>query len=191
METIGEFTKKVGGLNRRDKILFFGGLAVNVLMLILVAANWKDANEYVALGYIGVAVACLINGSLIISPVPAFLVVFIASKILNPFLLIAVAAVSVSIGESAKYFIGEGIDGLVSKYKWHGFLKRMFLKAPFLFLVVWISLPNPIQAIGQMFAGSVNYPFWKFALATVLGNLIWYTSVVNFGQWLFASGIVG
>jgi membrane protein DedA with SNARE-associated domain len=112
----------------------------------------------------------------------------LAASVLPLLPLILVAGLAATIGESMAYLLGDGIESLIGDAKWHKRLKSLFLKAPFIFLVIWIALPNPIQTLGQVFAGSVKYPFGKYILATMLGNLIWYTSVAMSGYW--AAGLI-
>ncbi len=182
--------QKIELIDKRDWYLIIGVTLINITIVAFVVLSGGTIEEYAALGYLGVFTANILNSAVLFSPLPAFAVTFLAASQLDPVILIIISSIAAAIGESAIYLAGDGIDKLVNDFRWHKFIRRLFDRSPFLFLVVWISIPNPIQAFGQMFAGSVSYPFWKYFLATLLGNFIWFVLVVYSGQWLFEQGIL-
>lgn len=160
-------------------------LVANFVVLFIALSGSRDAEDYAALGYVGVATANFLNSATLFSPIPAFVATFLAASVLNPVILVLLSSSVVTVGESVPYFLGGGVNKAFADYKWHKQLRHYFYKSPFLFLVVWIGLPNPVQSLGQVFAGTVKYPFWKYSLATFLGNLIWFSIVVLSARGLF------
>jgi uncharacterized membrane protein YdjX (TVP38/TMEM64 family) len=177
-----KFKAKAKRLRRRDWMLIVASLGVSTIVLIMTFFFPFDDEQWSAAGYLGVALVNIMAAAALYSPIPAWLVSFRAAEYLNPITIILISSIAVTIGESTKYFFGEGLEHLVNDYKWHKRLSKLFLWKPFLFLVVWIALPNPIQSLGEVFAGSTKYPIHKYLLATLIGNLIWFMGVVALGR---------
>lgn len=140
-----------------------------------------DVEAYQGIGYLAIGAINLLSNAAMVSLVPAWIVIIAASSYLNPVVLVLLAAVTASTGELTDFIFGDGIEKMINDTKWHRRITNWFDKAPFLFLIIWVAIPNPIQAIGQIYAGSTKYPIWKYWVASVIGNSIWYTMVVFFG----------
>lgn len=190
MEIFSDIFNKFTKISRRDKFLLAFVFVFNLILMAFLLLSDVDLETYAALGYLGVGTANFMTSATIFTPVSAAVVTFIAAKSLDPVLLIVISSIGTTIGEGVIYILGDGIDEVVNQYKWHKKLKKWFFKAPFLFLVIWVALPNPVQAFGQIFAGSTRYPIWKYSLAIFIGNAIWFTLVVYAGQWFFDLGLI-
>jgi membrane protein DedA with SNARE-associated domain len=179
---------KLKKLTSRDTVMIFFSLLVSLFSLFLLLIFSFDTDQYAGLGYLGIILTNILTSTAIYSPVPAWLVSLRAAQFLNPYLIILVSALTVTCGEFTKYFFGDGVEVWVADRKWHKFLKGLFLRAPFLFMVIWVALPNPIQSLGEAFAGSTNYSIRRYFLATFIGNCIWFTLVVFAGRILLGVG---
>ena len=177
-----EFNQKFAQVDRRDRILIAVTTIINLAIFILFLFVDFSEESIAAYGYLGVGISNLLNSATLMSFVPVWATTMIAAKGLNGPLVVLIATSVTTIGESVAYFMGDGVDKLIRDYKWHKTFRKWFYKSPFLFLVIWIGLPNPAQSIGQVFAGSVEYPYWKYILATFIGNIIWFSILVYIGQ---------
>lgn len=185
------FIKSINNLSLRDRLLILGSTTVSIAVGIYLAQMPQDTEYYLSLGLGGLALACLLNGASVFSPVPLFLLVFLASFKLDHLPLILVATTASTTGEFSSYLLGRGLQSLTLDYKVINTLKRWFYRAPFLFLTIWIAIPNPTQSIGQIFAGTAGYPWWKYFAANYLGNLIWYTALIKIGgEFLSLSNVI-
>ncbi len=185
-----KFLRKFAKVDQRDRFLIVFSLLVGVLSLLLTLPflfSSEIVGQYTSYGYLGVGFINFLSDVAPFSPVPASLVTFAAANNpgFNNLLLILVSAIATTCGQVFQYLFGDGIDKLVRDYKWHARLRALFFKSPFIFLVVWIALPNPVKSIGQIFVGTAEYPFWKYFIAALIGNSIWFASVVYFGRWFF------
>jgi membrane protein DedA with SNARE-associated domain len=183
--------EKISRISGRDKSLIALAIVSSLLTLGMAFLFPFEAEEYKNWGYVGIGVAVFLASVPVVSPIPAFVATFFAAGHLNPVLLVVISAAGSTLGEYVAFILGDGLDGFIAHRKWHIWLKKLFFKAPFIFLVIWVALPNPIQALGQVFAGSTGYPWWKFGLATLLGNMIWFSLVVWAGDWLLKQGLLG
>jgi membrane protein DedA with SNARE-associated domain len=175
--------------DRRDKLLILFSLLTVCMTIGIAFLIPFDLKTYSGFGYGGIFLITALNASATFSPLPTYLLPVVAAQYLNPVLVVIVAAGAAMIGETVKYWFGDGIDKVVRDYRWHKWLSRWFYRSPFLFLVVWIALPNPVQSLGQVFAGSAEYPFWKYAIASFIGNAIWFTMTIQFGSWIISLGL--
>lgn len=166
------------------KIALSSLIGVGVLVILIFDPEIVERWGYA--GYAGIGLANLLNSAALFSPVPTYLLAFLGARQFDPLLLVIITSFCASLGELVPYLFGDGINQLVEKRKWHQKLKRWFYISPFWFLVIWIALPNPAQTLGQAFAGSVHYPWWKYLAANLLGNFIWFSGVVFVGYQVFA-----
>lgn len=185
-----KFVEKFKKVDRRDRFLIVFSVIAAIASLLMTApflVNRSFADQYVNYGYLGVGFVNFISDVAPFSPVPASLVTFAAASnaSFSAPILILISAFATTMGQAFQYLFGDGIDKLVNDYKWHSKLKELFFKSPFIFLVIWIALPNPVKSLGQIFVGTAEYPFWKYLIAAMIGNTIWFYLVVVLGDWFF------
>lgn len=125
-------------------------------------------------GYLGIFLVSLIGNASIILPVPAYLAVFAAGSVLDPWLVGLVAGAGAALGELTGYALGRGGKHVIEKKnerllkntkKWtekHGLF-------PALILFAATPLPDDITGI---LAGIVSYNIKKFLLATFIGKVL-------------------
>ncbi len=123
-------------------------------------------------GYFGVFIIGFIGTATVILPTPAFLAVFVAGSVLNPWLVGIISGLGMAIGELTGY--GFGIVGkkIVEKKhkKWLKRAKGWFEKhGAFWVIVLFAVTPLPDDVIGIL-AGMLRYDIKKFFLASFIGK---------------------
>ena len=167
---------------RTQKIIIYAAIAL--LMVFVVAGVYvyfEDPaffNDFIdKYGYFGLFIAVFVtNASLFVGiPTPTYIFLAVAAG-LNPFLVTLVAAFSSALGESTGYVLGVGSRKAIEKKYGHLLeqWKYHFRKHAFLTVVVIASLPFPPDDIAGIIAGSLEYDYRKFLLATFIGKFIKY-----------------
>ena len=140
-----------------------------------------------AFGYLGVFLGSLIGSASIFLPVPSFLFVFLAGKLLDPFLVGVVSGIGSAIGELTAYAVGFGIvygkarlGGKKGRKKrrdksgekWFHRINRLFHgKHGFVVILAFAATPLPDDIAGLYF-GAIRYDIRKFFLAMLIGKII-------------------
>ncbi len=136
-----------------------------------------------AFGYLGVFLGSLIGSASIFLPVPSFLFVFLAGKLLDPFWVAIVSGFGSAIGELTAYGIGLGIiygKKKLSKKrkrkkggrKWLEKIKQSFHgRYGFFLIIIFAATPLPDDIIG-LYCGAIKYSIRKFFIATLVGKII-------------------
>lgn len=136
-------------------------------------------------GYIGIFVVNFVSSATILFPLPGIASVFLGAAIWNPVLIGIVSALGATCGELFGYLIGYGGKGfLPSKTKQHRYfytIERYFHTAGFVTIMLYSALPLPLFDVVGVLAGTLNYPVWKFALATLLGRIVKHTLIALAG----------
>ncbi len=155
-------------------------VVIFIITLLLLFLAWHERRyiyRFEHLGYFGLFAFNVLANATVFLPIPGFVSAFIAGAIWNPFLVGLIAGVGSAIGELVGFFLGFGGRGLVNnsgKGK-HEFVKKVekwFRKSGFLTIFVAAALPDPLFDLVGILAGTLDYPIYKFFLATVLGRVI-------------------
>lgn len=165
------------------KVLF---LVLIILLVVVSIYNFKgDPNDILSKIKTGnfyyiIFFAGFLGGVSILFPFPYYIfVVLFASLGTNPFILGAVAALGVMIGETTSFFLGyTGGEIIKSKYidKISKIVFRLNDKHPKripVFLFLWgsfLPIPNDFLLIPL---GAIKYPYWKTIVSLGLGNLVY------------------
>ncbi len=135
-----------------------------------------------AFGYLGVFLGSLIGSASIFLPVPSFLFVFLAGKLLDPFLVGVIAGFGSAIGELTAYGVGFGImygKKKASKRrkkkadsKWASRISKWFRgRYGFVLIVIFAATPLPDDVVG-LYCGAIKYGIKKFFIATLIGKIV-------------------
>lgn len=155
-------------------------VVIFIITLLLLFLAWHERRyiyRFQHLGYFGLFAFSVLSNATIFLPIPGFVSAFIAGSIWNPLIVGLVAGLGNAIGELVGYFLGFGGRGLVSKsdegkYRLIKKLEKWFQKSGFLTIFISSALPIPFFDVVGIFAGTLNYPIYKFFLATALGRVI-------------------
>lgn len=153
------------------------GLIILILSLLVIYLIYRFRHllrGWRRWGYLGLFLVNLISSSTVFFPVPGVATVFLGGVIWNPLLVGIISGIGAGLGELSGYFLGFGGRGLASFKKreenhWSTRLERFFHKSGFITIFLFALLPLPFDVVG-MTAGVLNYPVWKFLLATILGR---------------------
>jgi len=124
----------------------------------------------------------MIGSASIIFPLPHFLIIIAAGKILDPLLVGLISGVGSAIGELTSYGLAFGIvfgGRKIRKRKKSKHEKRLLKKIDmafknrwgFPFIFIFAVTPLPFDLIG-LYCGAVGYDVKKFFLATLIGKII-------------------
>ncbi len=155
-------------------VLVIAGLVAGVLA----AQHPEQAKAWIKTwGYVGVFFAVMItNATLFIGiPTPTYILLAVALG-MNPVLVAVVSAAGSAIGESTGYFVGLGSKKLLES-RYRSFYEKwepVFQKYSFLTVLTIAALPIPPDDFAGLLAGSVEYSYPKFILATFLGKFLKY-----------------
>lgn len=133
-------------------------------------------------GYLGVFLVSLISNASVILPIPAQIIIFLASPLMNPLLLGIIAGFGASLGELSGYVLGVGGRAVISqKYeKQLEKIKKWINKYnTFSVIIVFATTPLPFDVIG-IFCGVSRYSWKRFLLATTIGKIIMFL-LIAFG----------
>lgn len=139
----------------------------------LIAGFIQWSQEIVlAFGYLGVFIIGFIGTVSIVLPTPAFLAIFVAGSVLNPWLVGIVSGLGMAIGELTGY--GFGIVGKKVIEKKH---KKWLKKAKgwfeghgaFWVIILFSATPLPDDVVGFL-SGMIKYDIKKFFVATFIGK---------------------
>ncbi len=125
-------------------------------------------------GYLGVFIIGFIGTVSIVLPTPAFLAIFVAGSVLNPWLVGIVSALGMAIGELTGYGVGLVGKKVIEKKhkKWLKKSRAWFEKhGAFWVILVFSATPLPDDVVGFL-AGMIKYDIKKFFVATLIGKAI-------------------
>ncbi|OGG13206.1 hypothetical protein A3D77_00600 [Candidatus Gottesmanbacteria bacterium RIFCSPHIGHO2_02_FULL_39_11] len=148
-----------------------------VLLLLFVFDNREYLGHFKKLGYLGIFLVNVVGSSTVFLPLPSIISVFVSGSVWNPVWVGIVSGIGNSVGELVGYFLGFGGRGIYDhlrqgEKKMILRLEGWFKKGGFLLIVFSAMIPIPIFDFVGITAGLMNYPIWKFILATALGRIL-------------------
>ncbi len=148
--------------------------------------------RFIALGYLGCFIICLVSNATVILPVPGILLFIPVISEFNPVLLGLVGATGGAIGEVTGYLAGRSGRGIIGRGKtyvrFEGWMKRYGMWG--IFAIAAIPL-LPVDIAG-IIAGAAKMPVWKFLLPVWAGKTVKYVSLMvaaSFG-WPFVNRLI-
>lgn len=150
-------------------------LAISILLILLIWSQHGRLSKLSKYGYLGLFIINFISSATVFLPFPGTASVFLGGAIWNPYLVGLISGIGASIGELFGYFVGYGGRGLTSQFErnqWFTKVEEYFHKTGFMTTLVFSLLPLPIFDFIGVLAGALNYPIWKFTLATLIGRII-------------------
>lgn len=149
---------------------------ITLFLLFIIFEERNYINRFNELGYLGVLIVNFIASATVLLPLPGVASVFIGGAIWNPVLVGLFSAVGSMLGEIFGYFLGFGSRGFLRSFErknsWIKNLEEFFRKTGFLTIIIFSLLPLPIFDLIGIMAGALNYPLWKFSMATLLGRVV-------------------
>lgn len=170
MKKIKKQFKNISELNPKLVIFLTIGLIACSFLLR------KNIYLFERFGYLGIVVINLLSSATVIFPTPGIATTFLAGALWNPVLVGLFSGLGASIGEISGYLVGLSTRGiaykrLVKSNSFH-FLQTYFDKGGFVTILIMALIPVPIFDFVGIIAGTVQYPLWKFVLATFIGRSI-------------------
>ena len=147
-------------------------------MVLAELLQWSQS-MVAGFGYLGIFIVSIVGSATIILPVPAFLAIFAAGSVLNPWLIGIIGGLGSTIGEFTGYLVGMGGKKVIEKRhkKWLDRAKVWFEKHgafPIIFLFAATPLPDDVVGI---LCGVIKYDVKKFFLATLIGKIVMTTAL--------------
>jgi membrane protein YqaA with SNARE-associated domain len=138
-----------------------------------------------SLGYFGIFIVSFVGSASIFLPVPAFILVFLTGRFLNPLLVGFFAAIGCAFGELTGYGIGIGGRKIIEK-KYRVFLQKYkkWFKRKFIFpiIILFAATPLPDDIVGIL-CGVFKYDLRKFFIASFIGKFILNTALAFGGYY--------
>ena len=166
----------------------FGHLAYGIVSLLIIITvglftyhyreKLKHLKKY---GFVGLFLLSLIGNIAVLSPTNT-LISFAGGKLYSPIVVGLVIATGSIVGEILTYNLGVAGEIAIHHNDWYDSAKAMFEKNGFITSMLMTSIPNPFVNFAGLIAGSLGYSFWKFILASFLGNWIQYTICAFLGK---------
>ena len=157
-----------------------GGIVVAVVFAIPYIFFREQIQDMAVLGYIGLAVACLISNISIFLPSSSTIIVLVAATTLNPWLCILFGGIGTAFGEQASYLCG--VIGSSGFSKDEPVQKKVvlnwFSNKPFLTVFLFAFVPLPVFDIVGIVAGTKKMKWWKYTLAAVFGKTLKFLMAV-------------
>ena len=151
-------------------------LILTSIIIVFLTYKAKDFESFTSLGYIGILLLNFISSASVIFPMPGTLSVLWGGAVWNPILVGLFSGIGASLGEVSGYLLGFGSRGflhrLEKKNEWFLKIEYFFHKTGFMTIVIVSLLPLPIFDFIGILAGGLNYPLWKFLIATSIGRII-------------------
>jgi membrane protein YqaA with SNARE-associated domain len=159
-------------------LVFIVACSVAVYLLPLGSADLAP------LGYLAVFVSTLVGGMAIMVP-GVNVVVLVAGRSLDPFVVAVVGGFGSALGESTGYVGGRATRSLVAEQRldtrWARAVTRLVRRNAFLTIVGLAFLSVVLADVAGLVAGRVGYSYRKFFLATFLGKALRFLLVALLG----------
>ena len=159
-------------------LLFIVSCSVAVYLLPLGSA------ELAPLGYLAVFVSTLVAGMAIMVP-GVNVVVFVAGRSMDPFLVALVGGFGSALGESTGYAGGRATRSLVTERRldsrWATAIAKLVRRNAFLTILGLAFASVVLADVAGLVAGRVGYSYRKFFLATLLGKTLRFLLVALLG----------
>jgi membrane protein YqaA with SNARE-associated domain len=159
-------------------LLFIVGCSVVVYLLPLGSA------ELAPLGYLAVFVSTLLAGMAIMMP-GVNVVVFVAGRSMDPFLVALVGGFGSVLGESTGYAGGRATRNLVTARRldsrWVRAVATLVRRNAFLTILGLAFASVVLADVAGLVAGRVGYSYRRFFLATFLGKTLRFLLVALLG----------
>jgi membrane protein YqaA with SNARE-associated domain len=159
-------------------LLFIVGCSVAVYLLPFGSA------ELAPLGYLAVFVSTLLAGMAIMVP-GVNVVVFVAGRSMDPFLVALVGGFGSVLGESTGYAGGRATRNLITERRldsrWAKAVATLVRRNAFL-TILGLAFGSVVLAdVAGLVAGRVGYSYRKFFLATFLGKTLRFLLIALLG----------
>jgi len=147
----------------------------SLLCMIIVGFLFKNQyKKFTRYGYLGIFLFCLISNISIFFPGVA-LVSVLGGRLYNPWIVGMLAALGCIVGEILAYNIGAAGGAMIKGSNTYQVVENYMEKNGFLTIFFVTIIPNPVFNVVAGVAGSIEYPFYKFLIATFGGNWIQYS----------------
>lgn len=138
-----------------------------------------DSQQLAAYGYAGIFIITLLGAASLFIPGPTMIAAFVIGSVLNPLIVSLVAGLGSAIGESTGYAMGYASRALIASSKkdddkgtWYWKIFRWMGDRPFLTIFILSAVPNFLTDIAGLIAGRIEYPYYRFLIATFFGKTI-------------------
>jgi uncharacterized membrane protein YdjX (TVP38/TMEM64 family) len=158
------------------------GISLGIMILAGVATyiyrgKLKHLKKY---GLFGIFLLSIIGNIAPLSPAST-IVAFIGGKIYHPLFVGFIVAVGSILGEILTYNVGSVGELAFHEKSWYPKIQEQMEKHGFLTIVAVTAIPNPLVNIAAVVAGTLDYPLWKFLIASFLGNFIQFSICAYLG----------
>lgn len=170
-------------LSDKEKTKALLQIILGIAIIALILSLSDKIAELQAYGYAGAFLISFLSAATVLIPAPGWAAVIALSRVLDPYLLGAVAGIGSGLGEIIGYSIGSGAAGLIDrKDRNYAVLKKYASLAVFFLAFV----PNPLFDVAGLAAGALKIPVWQFLLAAITGRIARFVILAHFGMWMLS-----
>lgn len=155
-----------------DKTLWSILCMVTVVAVIVLSFIYRNTiEEYSALSYFGVFIACIASTATIFLPAPGLLVVLRYAHIFNPIVVILIGGIGAAIGEMVGYLFGWSGNAMLNIDK-SSKVFTWFTSHPNTMVFVFSMIPLPVFDFIGICAGATNMNPLRFFGICTMGKTI-------------------
>jgi len=152
---------------------------VQILTIVLIVAAFgatvyfrEHIQQIERLGYAAVFLVGLVANATIILPLPGLAVTSAMGAVCNPWIVGIVGGVGQALGELTGYMAGYSGQTWVDENPTYRRLTRWMQRHGVWPIFVLASIPNPLFDIAGLAAGALRFPWWKFLLSCLAGEIV-------------------
>ena len=139
------------------------------------------------MGYLGVFLGNVAASGTLVLPVPGLAATMGAALILNPIMVALAGASGSAVADIAGYLIGRSSHRAVESHlghrRWYARIEVWMERRGFMTLFLFAAIPNPMFDVAGIVAGSMGYPFKRFAVACWLGKATKFILLATIASW--------
>lgn len=170
-------SKKSSPRRETEWYIRIGVLLLTVVILLAIVGHKKDFYQFENLGYVGLFLLNVLSNATVLIPLPSIIAVFIGGALWNPFLVGVISGIGNAVGELVGFFLGYGGRGILNhldgnQKTWLEKVETWFRRSGFITIFITSAIPLPFFDIVGIVSGTLNYPVWKFFIATAMGRIL-------------------
>lgn len=158
----------------RNKLLLVLIFLISTGFLLLPIFFKVQFQQFKSLGLFGIFLINFISSATIFLPTPGLLAVGVGANLYNPFLVVLVATLGSTLGESTTFLFGFSsaeILKIKERKVLFAFLQMLLVRFGLIIIPVFAFVPNPFFDGLGIVAGLVKYPIKRYLVLTFIGRL--------------------
>lgn len=170
-------SKKLSQRKDSERYLRIGIFTGTLIFLLFLLTQRRLIHQFENFGYLGLFLINVLSNATVLIPLPSIIAVFIGGALWNPFLVGVISGIGNAVGELVGFFLGYGGRGILNhldgnQKMWLEKIETWFRRSGFITIFITSAIPLPFFDIVGIVSGTLNYPVWKFFIATAMGRIL-------------------